>query len=150
VRAPTPSKAAEMVMPRRSDIEERIQMLSTGLRRELAGRFDQARLRTDELSRSLGRSVQQLLERRREKLQRYQDLLDAMSPMQVLGRGYSITIRQATGSAVRDPADLREGEDVRTLVSKGDFVSTVKAVGTIKEGVLSPRKERPRRAPKRN
>jgi exodeoxyribonuclease VII large subunit len=150
VRAPTPSKAAEMVMPRRSDIEERIRMLSTGLRRELAGRFDQARLRTDELSRSLGRSVQQLLERRREKLQRYQDLLDAMSPMQVLGRGYSITIRQATGSAVRDPADLREGEDVRTLVSKGDFVSTVKAVGTIKEGVLSPRKERPRRAPKRN
>jgi exodeoxyribonuclease VII large subunit len=150
VRAPTPSKAAEMVMPRRADMEERLRMLATGLRRELAGRFDQARLRTDELSRSLGRSVVQLLDRRREKLQRYGGLLDAMSPMQVLGRGYSITIRQSTGSAVRDPAELREGEDVRTLVSRGDFVSTVKAVGTIKEGILYPKKARPRRAPGRN
>jgi exodeoxyribonuclease VII large subunit len=92
----------------------------------------------------------QLIDRRREKLLRYGALLDAMSPMQVLGRGYSITIRQSTGSAVRDPAELREGEDVRTLVSRGDFVSTVKAVGTIKEGILYPKKARPRRAPKRN
>ena len=148
VRAPTPSKAAEMVMPRRSDMEERIRMLATGLRRELGGRFDHARLRTDELSRSLGRSIEQLLTRRRETLQRHSALLDAMSPMQVLGRGYSITIRQTTGSAVRDPTELHEGEDVRTLVSRGDFVSTVKAVGTIKEGILYPKKARPRRAPK--
>ncbi len=149
-RAPTPSKAAEMVMPRRADIEERIRMLAVGLRRELAGRFDQARLRTDEFSRALGRSIGQLLDRRRETLQRYGSLLDAMSPMQVLGRGYSITIRQSTGAAVRDPADLIEGEDIRTLVSKGDFVSTVKAIGTIKEGILYPRKARPRRAPRGN
>jgi len=148
VRAPTPSKAAEMVMPKRAEVEERIRMLATGLRRELGGRFDQARLRTDELSRSLGRSIEQLLARRRETVQRYSSLLDAMSPMQVLGRGYSITIRQSTGSAVRDPLELQEGEDVRTLVSRGDFVSTVKAVGTIKEGILYPKKARPRRAPK--
>ena len=149
-RAPTPSKAAEMVMPRRAEIEERIRMLSTGLRRELVGRFDQARLRTDEFSRSLGRAIGQLIDRRREKLQRYGSLLDAMSPMQVLGRGYSITIRQSTGTAVRDPGELREGEDVRTLVSRGDFVSTVKAIGTIKEGILSPRKARPRRVQRKS
>lgn len=149
-RAPTPSKAAEMVMPRRSEVEERIGMLSSALRRELAGRFDRARLRTDELSRGLGRSAEQLLARRRESLQRLAAVLDAMSPMQVLGRGYSITIRQSTGAAVRDPADLRPGEDVRTLVSKGDFVSTVRSVGTIKEGIPYPRKARPRRAPRKS
>ena len=148
VRAPTPSKAAELVMPRRSDMEERIRMLGSNLRRELVGRFDQARLRTDELSRGLGRSIEQLLARRRDMIQRHSDLLDAMSPMQVLGRGYSITIRQTTGSAVRDPAELLEGEDIRTLVSKGDFVSTVKAVSSMKEGVLYPRKPRRTRAPK--
>jgi exodeoxyribonuclease VII large subunit len=148
VRAPTPSKAAELVMPRRSDMEERIRMLGSSLRRELVGRFDQARLRTDELSRGLGRSIEQLLARRRDMVQRYSGLLDAMSPMQVLGRGYSITIRQTTGSAVRDPAELREGEDIRTLVSKGDFVSTVKSMSSMKEGVLYPRKPRRTRAQK--
>jgi len=150
VRAPTPSKAAEMVMPKRSDLEERIRMLGSSLRRELVGRFDQSRLRTDEFSRGLGRSIEQLLARRREKVQSLSGLLDAMSPMQVLGRGYSITIRQTTGSAVRDPADLREGEDIRTLVSRGDFVSTVKSVSSMKEGVIYPRKPRRTRVPKGN
>jgi len=146
-RAPTPSKAAEMVMPDRAEMEARIRMLTNNLRRELAGRFDQARLRTDDLSRGLGLAISALLIRRREKLQRLSAVLDAMSPMQVLGRGYSITIRQATGQAVRDPAELREGEDIRTLVSWGDFVSVVKAVNTVKEGMLYPKKQRWKRAP---
>ncbi len=70
-----------------------------------------------------------------------------MSPLQVLGRGYSITIRQTTGHAVRDPAELAEGEPLRTLLSKGDVVSIVKAVNPMKEGILYPKKKGRRRAP---
>jgi exodeoxyribonuclease VII large subunit len=137
-----------MVMPRRADMEQRVRTLQNGLWRELAGRFDRARLRTDELARGLGRAVDNLITRRRERLQRLSSVLDAMSPMQVLGRGYSITIRQSTGHAVRDPADLREGEDLRTLLAKGDVLSMVKSTNSMKEGVLYPRKERRRGAPR--
>jgi exodeoxyribonuclease VII large subunit len=57
-----------------------------------------------------------------------------MSPMQVLGRGYSITIRQSTGRAVREPGELLPGEDIRTLLARGDVVSTVTSSNSIKEG----------------
>jgi hypothetical protein len=76
--------------------------------------------------------------RRRETLERYGALLDAMSPMQVLGRGYSITIRQATGRAVRDPEELESGEAIRTLLAKGEVVSTVTSVNQMREGRPCP------------
>jgi len=137
-RAPTPSKAAEMVMPDRAELEANIQRMASLLKRDLTNRFDQARLRTDELSRGLGQAVVSLLTRRRETVVRLTAVLDVMSPMQVLGRGYSITIRQSTGRAVRDPAELELGEHIRTLLSKGDLVSAVKSINPMKEGRPCP------------
>jgi exodeoxyribonuclease VII large subunit len=138
-RAPTPSKAAEMVMPDRKEMEERIRMLTQGLKRELAGRFDQSRIRLDELSRALGLAVLNLVQGRREKTLRLAQVLDAMSPMQVLGRGYSITIRQATGTAVRDPGELEEGEGLRTLLARGDVLSSVISINRRGEEPCPPK-----------
>ena len=145
VRAPTPSKAAEMVMPDRAEMAAFIERMATILKRDLTSRFDQARLRTDELTRGLGLAVVSILTRRREAVMRLTAVLDAMSPMQVLGRGYSITIRQSTGSAVRDPGELAPGEDIRTLLAKGDVVSTVRSANSIKEGRPFPTQTRKRR-----
>jgi exodeoxyribonuclease VII large subunit len=115
------------------------------LKRDLTNRFDQARLRTDELSRGLGLAVASMLTRRRETVLRLSAVLDAMSPMQVLGRGYSITIRQSTGNAVREPGELEPGEDIRTLLAKGDVVSTVISSSAMKEGRPFPTQARKRR-----
>jgi exodeoxyribonuclease VII large subunit len=145
VRAPTPSKAAEMVMPDKAETAAAIERMAGILKRDLTNRFDQARLRTDELSRGLGLAVASLLTRRREAVMRLSAVLDAMSPMQVLGRGYSITIRQSTGRAVREPGELAPGEDIRTLLAKGDVVSTVKSSNSMKEGRPFPTQTRKRR-----
>ena len=134
IRAPTPSKAAEMVMPDKAETAAVIQRMAGILKRDLTNRFDQARIRTDELAHRLGLAVASLLTRRRETVMRLAAVLDAMSPMQVLGRGYSITIRQSTGRAVREPGELLPGEDIRTLLARGDVVSTVTSSNSIKEG----------------
>jgi exodeoxyribonuclease VII large subunit len=145
VRAPTPSKAAEMVMPDKAETAAAIERMVKILKRDLTNRFDQARLRTDELSRGLGLAVASLLTRRREAVMRLSAVLDAMSPMQVLGRGYSITIRQSTGTAVRDPGELAPGEDIRTLLARGYVVSTVRSSNSMKEGRPFPTQTRKRR-----
>ena len=134
IRAPTPSKAAEMVMPDKAETAAVIQRMAGILKRDLTNRFDQARIRTDELAHRLGLAVASILTRRRETVMRLAAVLDAMSPMQVLGRGYSITIRQSTGRAVREPGELLPGEDIRTLLARGDVVSTVTSSNSIKEG----------------
>jgi exodeoxyribonuclease VII large subunit len=145
VRAPTPSKAAEMVMPDKAETAAIIQRMAGILKRDLNSRFDQARIRTDELAHRLGLAVASMLTRRRETVMRLAAVLDAMSPMQVLGRGYSITIRQSTGRAVREPGELLPGEDIRTLLARGDLVSTVRASNSIKEGRPFPTPTRKRK-----
>jgi len=50
--------------------------------------------------------------------------LDLVGPASVLRRGYSVTVR-ADGGVVRSVADVRAGDQVRTMVSDGSFGSTV-------------------------
>ncbi len=52
--------------------------------------------------------------------------LDAMSPLQVLSRGYAIASRE--GRAVRDAAELRPGETVTVRVARGRFEAEVTSV----------------------
>jgi len=139
LRAPTPSAAAELVMPDRAQMERRILDRTQSLRKELAGRFNQSRQHTDDLLRRLELGIGNILNGKREKLLRLTHVLDAMSPMQVLGRGYSITIRQATGTAVRDPGELEAGEGLRTLLARGDVLSSVISINRRGEEPCPPK-----------
>src|SRR5208283_5261895 len=44
--------------------------------------------------------------------------LESLSPYAVLRRGYSITLREPQGAAVRDAAELRPGDLVRTRLHR--------------------------------
>jgi exodeoxyribonuclease VII large subunit len=46
--------------------------------------------------------------------------LDSLSPLAVLGRGYSLT-RRATGEVVRDAAHLAPGDAVEVLLGRGSL-----------------------------
>ena len=52
--------------------------------------------------------------------------LDSLSPLAVLGRGYSLT-RTADGTVVRRAAQVREGEDVKVLLQEGELDCRVTA-----------------------
>ena len=57
-------------------------------------------------------------------VQRLRVQLQALSPVAVLGRGFSIT-RTAGGAIVRQAGDVREGDELRTQVARGEIISKV-------------------------
>ena len=54
--------------------------------------------------------------------------LESLSPLGVLGRGYSLTQRTADGSLVRDAAGLEVGETITSRFARGSVISRVEKV----------------------
>ena len=117
-------------------------------RRHPRRRLDDALQRLDDLQTSLLRSIQtgtaartvalenlagrfhrvrpaQVIKQRRESLRQLERRLNLLGPEQVLARGYSITLDAATGKILRQPAECRPGQQLRTKLSGGDVLSRV-------------------------
>jgi len=63
----------------------------------------------------------------RQTLQTDMTVLDSLSPLAVLNRGYSITFRPATGEIIREAMRIATGEDVTIVLAKGVLTASVKA-----------------------
>ncbi|HUY93082.1 MAG TPA: exodeoxyribonuclease VII large subunit [Pirellulales bacterium] len=154
VRALTPSEAAELVVPAAEEIASALRshqqrLLTALLRRALLGRarLDQlaahrafrkpfelvhdAARRLDELSVRSNRAVRQRLIAARRQLDATANQLESLSPLGVLGRGYSLTQRLSDGRLVRDAAELNVGDEISTRFARGQAVSRVER---LKEG----------------
>src|SRR5207249_10263896 len=83
--------------------------------------------RLDDWSERLRRAGGQRLQRSQQRLEALTARLDALSPLNILARGYSVT-QTETGSVIRDAASLRVGETVRTRLHRGRIVSRVEGV----------------------
>ena len=55
--------------------------------------------------------------------------LESLSPLQVLGRGYSLTRKETDRSVVRDAKQVVVGERLVTMVQRGHVVSRVEETG---------------------
>jgi exodeoxyribonuclease VII large subunit len=148
VRALTPSEAAELVVPAAEEImlalRSQQQRLLGALRRramlsrsrldQLAGRrmfrkpfelvHDAAR-RLDELSVRSLRAARRRLSAARKQADAAANHLDSLSPLAVLGRGYSLTQRRSDGQLIRDAAELAVGDEIATRFARGRVVSQV-------------------------
>jgi exodeoxyribonuclease VII large subunit len=140
-RAPTPTAAAEMVVPRWEElciqVEDHTQALRASMQRflfEQRGAVEhlskrlrhpgrQAAMCRDQL-RAAAVRLQLALERRRERarsrLQELTTALHSLSPLAVLGRGYSLTRTWAEGKVVTDAATLTLGDELRVSFAKGE------------------------------
>ena len=54
--------------------------------------------------------------------------LSSLSPLNILGRGYSITFKLADGAIVKDAASLKAGDDIKTRLHKGEVISKISEV----------------------
>jgi exodeoxyribonuclease VII large subunit len=72
---------------------------------------------------------------RRERLRALADRLDALSPMAVLGRGYSIARRLPDRRVVSRLAHVREGQNVELLVTDGVITGLVRDKRRRRHGV---------------
>jgi exodeoxyribonuclease VII large subunit len=101
-----------------------------GLNRQLVGAaHDRLRRQADRLNRCslehLRRSLRLGLRRRGTMLDSLAARLEALSPQQVLRRGYSLTTLKKTGVVVRTPADVKPGQVLVTRLVDGSIESTV-------------------------
>lgn len=140
-RAPTPTAAAEMVVPRWEDlhaqVEGQAQALQVSMQRfllERRGTVEHFRKRLRHPGRQAAMLREQVRsatvrlrlawERRRERARgRLQELavaLNSLSPLAVLGRGYSLTRTWTAGKVVTDAAMLVPGDELRVSFAKGE------------------------------
>ncbi len=59
------------------------------------------------------------LERKQGKLQRLATLLDAVSPLSILARGYAIAKEKPSGIVIRNAAQVKKGDAIQVLLHKG-------------------------------
>jgi exodeoxyribonuclease VII large subunit len=142
LRAPTPSAAAELVVRNKVELEERLETLLRRLRhmanghlsllkshlRGLEGRvrtpLDRVRQfaqRLDDLTVRLNISMKRKLELTRKRLEREASLLNSLSPLAILNRGYSITTNLETGAVIKEIGTVSIGDKVGVRVTDGEM-----------------------------
>lgn len=145
-RALTPSEAGELAVPSVVEIRNGLDSSGQRLRRALKGRLqhyqlrlqalesrrifqrpeslvDQHRQRCDELAARAERAVRLMVERKQQKVQSLAASLDALSPLKVLSRGYSLTIRD--GRTVQSASEVSDGDVLETRLADGVVRSRV-------------------------
>jgi exodeoxyribonuclease VII large subunit len=85
------------------------------------------RQRVHELRRRLAQAMLRQQERKRAAFAKNAGLLHAISPLAVLGRGYSI-VQQKNGEIVRSFAEVHPGEDLSITLARGGIDCEVKNI----------------------
>ena len=112
----------------RRALRARLQLESLASRRVFARpleRIHQHAERLDEIDRRLARIATQRAENARQQLSSISCSLDALSPLRVLERGYSITERLETREVVRSAADVRRANKFAPGSQQASIVSRV-------------------------
>lgn len=91
-------------------------------------------------------SIRHRLDQEQRRLEGFAGRLQALSPLAVLARGYSITFALPQRRPVTDAQALRLGQELETLVARGAILSKVTAVrsperGDRVEGTAHPERE---------
>ena len=123
-RALTPSEAGEICVPDAREVAQQLDRLGDRIARAGRARIDQARLRLQTLAERASRAVTRALDDRRHRLARLAAALEALSPLAVLARGYSLTF-QEDGALVRTPDDVHPGDLIHTRLASGRITSRV-------------------------
>ncbi len=146
LRAATPSAAAELAVPSVMELQQkintstkRLQLVITSYvenKKNLLKRFAvkspvdyirQCQQRVDIANKALADNMRNLLIAKGNTLSLTAGRLDAMSPLKVIQRGYSV-IQKEDGSIVRSVNDVNIGDKVVTTLTDGKCVSVVESV----------------------
>jgi exodeoxyribonuclease VII large subunit len=124
-RAPTPSAAAELAVPHRTELEGRIQSYRRALVAALSGDLDRYRQRIDDLTRVTSMRLGDLLSISWERIRGQELKLSSLSPLGTLGRGYALVQHSATGEVISHIDHVHRGDTIDVKVSDGQFKSRV-------------------------
>ncbi len=113
-----PAAARNAVERARARLRSAVTLLSG-----ISGRKMQSRLsRLDMTLEAVAHAGTSILRREAERLKAREELLEVLSPMATLSRGYSIT--RVGGKAVSSVAEIEPGTTIETTLADGTFLST--------------------------
>lgn len=147
LRASTPSNAAELAVPDQHDIYHRLAQLSSRLSRAQTVKLKTARkqlkylrdsrvlsnmrmsiedkhLLLDDQQQQMLTSFQQIIRNRRNELARFSAMLDALSPLKVLGRGYSI-VYDKKEEVMTSIEQAEQGDFIKLRMTDGSLICCV-------------------------
>jgi exodeoxyribonuclease VII large subunit len=82
-------------------------------------------LKLDAMKKDVVTGFQQVMSGLKQRLQKEMALLDILSPLAVLDRGYGIVRKLPDGTIIRSISDVAGGNDVNVKVSSGSFNARV-------------------------
>lgn len=124
LRAATPSAAAEKAVPHVAELQGRLTSLGARIANGAGRRVSAASDRLDTLAHRMSQSCAYRIERARAQAERYGASLDALSPLKVLSRGYSVA-RDDSGHVLKQVADFAPAKPFTLRVSDGDVAARV-------------------------
>lgn len=148
MRAPTPSAAAELAVPDIRELSVTVDVISDRLDRALTRATERARsrlarltdtraiadftsvtealaVRVNELYRSATNSYESVLAEKRLAFLTNVGKLEALNPLSVMSRGYSVT--QKNGKTVSDISDVSVGDVITVRLKDGKINATVES-----------------------
>jgi exodeoxyribonuclease VII large subunit len=117
-RAPTPSAAAERAVPDRASLAREGDALLARLERAIDRRVAAVQGTSEALAAALENATRRALRRRQERAHRCAEMLDALSPLAALRRGYAVPL-SGTGRVLRRVADFAPGARFTLRVADG-------------------------------
>ncbi|AKB86050.1 Exodeoxyribonuclease VII large subunit [Methanococcoides methylutens MM1] len=160
LRAPTPSAAAELVVPDKKEVKRHISNLSVRMESEIGHMISERKrhlehlrekiepehfrdmLRQDyqhldELTSKLSASIERIVENKTAELRLHASRLNSVSPLNTIGRGYSITISPDNRKIVTEVADVKEEDEVDVVVTDGILECNVRKIRSDRKKYLS-------------
>ena len=152
LRAPTPSAAAELVVKNASDLSEKIHRITSQLYRSFQREISYLKEKLtslnqklinprkkiqdfqqymDELNTSLKRRFFQQHQLKKQKLNSFISVLESLSPLKVLSRGYCLVSKNK--KLIKNSQELKKGEEIHIQFSQSFALARIFQLGQIQE-----------------
>ena len=120
----TPTAAAALLIDNLLQVLTRIDSAQQRITTAISQRFANQKERLSSMQTIIPVLAQRILSNAKHRLELLELQLQGYDPQLLLRRGYSITLHN--GRAVRDPKQLKAGDEIETRVEHGSIISTVK------------------------
>lgn len=124
-RVKTPTAAAALLIDNLLQVLTRLDSAQQRISTAISQRFATQKARLDSLQTLLPVLAQRFLSNAKHRLELIAVQLESYDPQLLLRRGYSITLHN--GHVVRDPHELKAGDEIETRVEKGTIHTVVKS-----------------------
>ena len=123
-RASTPTGAAELATVDRREIEKEFNYATMQMEQAIINLIKNQKEELETLKEEIKESLKEKIESEKDELNHLKKQLEILNPKSVLSRGYSISVDEK-GHSISSIKQIKNGQNIRTLVSDGEIISKV-------------------------